>query len=187
MSHSLCLERLNRLLRVLDRLGGSATIRDLERGHGIWWWEVEQAEELGWIRVFTRKGSVGRPAEVIDKLNKTPSAKYPLPRHMIPREIKWSHQRFAMISVTPIAKNNRFGFGLPSMTTAYLMTYPKCRSRNAAAVGASRLMKRLDVRLMRHWLFAEINKKLSGPMPLNVPGLIEQLDSIGAIRYVRRS
>jgi len=91
----LCLERLERLLKILDRLEGEARIRDLERTYGIYHWEVEQAEELGWARIETRKPPTGRPSRVVVKVNKTPSAKLPPSRSSLGPYISFRHWRFA--------------------------------------------------------------------------------------------
>ena len=48
---------------------------------------------------------------------------------------KYSHREFA----------RRVASCLLSQTQAYLLTYPTCRSRAAAAAAASRLMRRPDV------------------------------------------
>lgn len=45
----LCRERLNRLLEILDRNGGSASVRDLSRSCRVYAWEIEQAAEFGWV------------------------------------------------------------------------------------------------------------------------------------------
>lgn len=54
----LCRERLTRLLSVLEREGGSCSLRRLWRNFSIWGWEVEQAEEA------EHKPHVGRPSLV---------------------------------------------------------------------------------------------------------------------------
>lgn len=75
---------------------------------------------------------------------------------------------------------------MPSKAQAYMMTYPGCRNRKSAATAASRLMKRTDVKLMRRWLFCEINHEVTGPMPMTVRELIDQLEPLGVLRFVRR-
>lgn len=182
----LCRERLNRLLHVLDRMGGIAPIRDLGRSHGIWWWEVEQAEKLGWVRVSTNKPATGRPSDVAEILNNCPSAKYPHFRSQIPRDIKFSHRCFAINSVNCVGASSPCGLRMATKTEAYMMAYPACRSRAAASVGASRLMKRMDVRLMRRWLFCEINGEICGNMPWSVTELVEQLEPLGYIKRRHR-
>ena len=177
----LCLERLRRLLRVLDQHGGSARIRDLQRNHGIWSWEVTQAEELGWVRIFTKKPPVGRPSDFAEKINNYPSAKYPPARYSIGRWISWRHRHFATYSVNPVDAANSWGFRMPSNAEAYMMAYPSCRNKVSAAVGACRLMKRTDVRLMRRWLFCEMANQVTGNMPLTLTELIEQLEPLGYI------
>ena len=62
----LCRERLGRIRRVLERYGGTATMRDLWRSHTIYDWEIEQAAEMGWFKISTRKPRVGRPSRVVE-------------------------------------------------------------------------------------------------------------------------
>ena len=185
-SNILCRERLNRLLRVLRKLEGVATIRDLQRTHGIWQWEVGQAEELGWLRVTMRKNARGPASQVAEIISNSLSAKCPPFRNGIPREIRFKHRMFAINSVMPIDAPGPFRIRMPSKTDAYLMTYRDCRDRNAAAVGACRLMKRTDVKLMRTWLFCEVNHEIVDPMPWTIEDLLAGLEPLGKIRYVRR-
>jgi hypothetical protein len=51
----LCHERLNRVLLVLARQGGSETLRQIERRFGVWCWEVEQTASLGLLEIEPRK------------------------------------------------------------------------------------------------------------------------------------
>jgi len=69
---TLCRERLDRLKDVLDRQGGSETIRQLNRRFAIWEWEVEQAAVLGWVTIETRNPATGRPSRIARKLSQTP-------------------------------------------------------------------------------------------------------------------
>ena len=62
----LCRESLGRIRRVLERCGGTATMRDLWRSHTICDWEIEQAAELGWLTISTRKPRVGCPSSVVE-------------------------------------------------------------------------------------------------------------------------
>jgi hypothetical protein len=51
----LCLERLQRIQRVLNRARGAMPVRDITRSFAIWPWEIRQAAELGWLRIVTRR------------------------------------------------------------------------------------------------------------------------------------
>ena len=68
-SLTLCRERLNRLLHVLARQGGSETLRQLERRFGVWRWEVKQAAALGWVKIETHKPRTGRPSQIAKVIN----------------------------------------------------------------------------------------------------------------------
>lgn len=47
-------------------------------------------------------------------------------------------------------------------------------------------MKRMDVRLMRRWIFCLRNREVQGNLPWNVTELVEQLEPLGYIQRVRR-
>lgn len=182
----LCRERLDRLLRVLRKVGGSATFRDLNRTFGIWAWEIEEAAELGWVSVISRKNSRGPTTWIAGIISNCSSAITPPRSHEIPRYIAFRHRRFAINSVAVIYGVTFMDARIPSKAEAYRMTYPGCRSNAAAAVGACRLMKRLDVQLMRRWLFCEVEGEVTGIMPWTVTELVKCLDAIGRVRYVHR-
>ena len=181
-SSILCRERLHRILALLDRYGGQVEIRTLGRNHNVPSWEVEQAEELGWVRVFERKPPVGRPARVAEKLSKSPSAKLPPWRYQIPREISIRHWRFALESVGTMP-GGYFGFKQSTLVRAYLLAFPNCRSRSGASVNATRLMKRRDVRLMRRWWLLVIQGKIDRceEMPNTASGIVNRLRELGLI------
>jgi hypothetical protein len=104
----LCLERLDRIRRVLKRAGGAMSVRDLMRSFAIWPWEIKQAAELGWLRVVARRPSGGgrlcRVAELCDERN----AKLPKPRRQIEQVISHRYYAFAMRSVFQCCP--RFGY-----------------------------------------------------------------------------
>lgn len=147
----LCRERLNRLLSVLDREGGTCTLRQLLRIYTIFDWEVKQAEESGWVRIFTQKPAVGRPSTVVQKTSETSAAKLPPWRCMIPKEMSIRHYRFALELTMPVSSGGRFGFSLSSATRAYLVAFPNAKSRAGAAASASRLKKNPMIQAARRW------------------------------------
>ncbi len=55
-------ERLHRILAVIQRQGGSETVRQLTRRFSIFRSEIKEAEALGWISIEKRKPKTGRPA-----------------------------------------------------------------------------------------------------------------------------
>lgn len=75
----LCREHLNRILSLLDRHEGGISMRDFWRTHRIEWWELEQAEKLGWISISRRKPPRGRPSRLVEKINNPHTAKLPPP------------------------------------------------------------------------------------------------------------
>lgn len=148
---TLCRERLNRLLSVLDREGGSCTVRHLMRIYSIFEWEVLQAEEAGWVRISQRKPAVGRPSLLVEKLSGNPAAKLPPWRFLIPKELSVRHCRFALELTMPVSSGGRFGFSLSSATRAYLVAFPNAKSRAGAAASASRLRKKPMIEAARRW------------------------------------
>ena len=71
-------ERLHRILAVIQRQGGSETVRQLTRRFSIFRSEIKEAEALGWISIEKRKPKTGRPA-TIARLSKSQPAKLPPP------------------------------------------------------------------------------------------------------------
>lgn len=149
----LCRERLDRIARILKRRGGAVTIRDLWRSYGIRDWEVQQAVELGWLKITIRKPRVGRPSQLVEFCGLI-NAKFPSPRRSLEKEISGRHWLFALRSVTQAVKygSSFCGFGIPGIVSAYANTY-KPRSWNGAYASASRLLKRRDVRAARQWFY----------------------------------
>lgn len=150
----LCRERLNRLLSVLDRNGGTCAFRDLCRTYAIRDWEIAQAEEAGWVEYEERKPSVGRPSLLVKKLSKNHAAKLPPPRRAIPKELSQRHWWFALESTSLGPSSGRFGCSLCSATRAYLIAYPSAKSKAGASASASRLLKKPLIRAARRWFMA---------------------------------
>jgi hypothetical protein len=149
----LCRERLTRLLSVLDREGGECSVRRLCRNFAIYNWEVEQAEEAGWVSITERKPPVGRPSCVARKVSENQSAKLPPWRYMIPKGMSIRHWRFALESTSVEHGRGYFGFRRSSATRAYLIAFPNAKSRKGAAASASRLRKHPMIAAARRWFF----------------------------------
>ncbi len=178
----LCLERLDRFRHVLGRRGGAASIRDLWRSDGIRTWEIEQAANLGWLTIHTRKPRTGRPSRVVEFCGQE-NAKVPPPRLSIEREISIRHWWFALRSVTQSVKNGMPHYGLPGIVAAYVATY-RPQSRHGAYASTSRLLKRPDVRAARQWFYARSGGELSHDerMPDTASGIRKRLREIGSWR-----
>ena len=176
----LCRERLLRILFLLDRNDGQLSLRIFMRNHGVFSWELEQAAELGWLRVIERKPSVGRPSHVAKKVSKNESAKLPPWRYAIPIEISIRHWRFALESVSTMS-GGYFGFKPATLVHAYMQAFPMARSRTGASASANRLMKRLDVKMMRKWLYLSGQGKINEPMPTTLTGIVRRLQELGLL------
>lgn len=170
----LCRERLTRILSLLDRVGGIISIRDFSRRFAVHSWELKQAEELGWINIAERNPRIGRPSRVVEKLSKNHSAKLPLHRSDIPREIQYRHKRFAMETLD-IVPGGSLGIKISTRVRAYLKVFPNAKSRAGASASASRLMKRRDVRVARLWFQKTIGLQCYEQMPNTVEGIIQRL------------
>ena len=164
-SLNLCRERLERLLRVLDR-HGTSSVRSLLRSHGLQTWEVEQAVELGWVTIDWQKPPVGRPKRVVRRLSETASAKLPQPRRQGDHPISSRHWKFAMLSVGSCVPRGSRIFSVPGNIDAYVRAFPKARVRSGAHASCSRLLRHPDVIAARHWLGAQINREIpDAPLP----------------------
>lgn len=181
----LCLERLERILSILDRRGGELPVREFERSFSVWRWEVEQAAQLGWIVIETRKPRTGRPAQIARRLSKSPAAKLPPLRNRLGKAISYRHWDFA--DATLLARRwgrTVCGFTFITRTDAYLECFPCARSRAAASVSASRLMRHWHVQSARAWLSAKSNGEipLDAPNPQTPEEIHRQLAAIRAAR-----
>lgn len=154
----LCRERLGRIRRVLERCGGTATMRDLWRSHTICAWEIEEAAKMGWCKISVRKPRVGRHSRVVE-LCEQYDAEMPPVRRCIEKEISIRHWWFALRSVGESVKHGMRRWGLPGIVSAYVSTY-RPRSRNGAYASASRLLQRADVRAARQWFYAQSGGEL---------------------------
>jgi hypothetical protein len=179
-SNILCRERLNRILEILSRNNGTFTLRDFSRTYSINEWELEQAQDLGWIRIEERKPRVGRPSRIAVKLSESHTAKLPPFRRGIPKEISLRHRWFALHSVS-VTSGGYFGFRLATAVEAYLETFPNARSRKAAYASASRLMKRRDVRVARLWYQRTTGMRPDESMPTTVDAIIARLRELGLL------
>lgn len=175
----LCRERLDRIRRVLERCGGTATMRDLGRSHTIYGWEIEQAAAMGWFKISTLKPRTGRHSRVVESCAME-NAEMPPSRCCIEKEISNRHWWFALRSVTQAVKHGMRRVGLPGIVSAYIKTYHP-RSRNGASASASRLLKRPDVRAARQWFCAQSNRELppGETMPTTASGIRTRLRELG--------
>ena len=183
----LCRERLTRLLAVLDREDGSCSLRDMYRSYGIREWEVEQAEEAGWVVISEHKPAVGRPSRVATKLSETPSAKLPPPRRVIPHELSVRHWRFAFELANIVNGRGYSGFSLSTAVRAYLIAFPAAKSRAGAAASASRLRKKPMIQAARRWFMATDLHSLDEEMPNTPARIYARLAELRAQQKAKRS
>jgi hypothetical protein len=175
-------ESLDRLLSILERKGGTETLRQLSRIYSFQSWEIEEAEALGFLRIETRKPKIGRPSQIA-RLSKSQPRNFPPSRSLIPSRIKYSHERFAYLTVFESLKGSSRYFGLPGYVESYLKAYPNAKSRVAAYASCSRLLRHPHVFAARQWFYAQ----LYGEIPLvPFPGyefeIWEQLEAFGSRR-----
>jgi hypothetical protein len=174
----LCRERLNRILSILDRNGGTLSLREFSRSFSVFRWELEQASALGLIEMAILKPPTGRPSHVARRVSQPPAAKLPPWRAQIEKPISIRHQFFALYSVLGAVKGGikRFVF-VPPLTWAYQKAFPKARKRRAAAASMSRLLGRYDVRVARTWYYAKMDGDIprGEAMPLTASAIIQRL------------
>lgn len=183
---TLCRERLNRLLLVLQHQGGSETVRQLERRFSIWRWEVEQAATLGWVVIETHKPRTGRPSNIAkfpsdstpEIVSKSQAAKLPPWRRQIDKEISHRHWWFALRSTHEAIKGgSSYFWRIPPYVDAYQRTYGNARNRAGARASMSRLLKHPDVKAARAWWYAVINQRVpqDEDMPQTAAAIRERL------------
>jgi len=173
----LSLERLDRIRDALARCGGTASLRDLRRSQGIWGWEIEQAEELGWLTIRKCKPCVGRPS-LVAEVSRKENAKLPSPRYEVEGAISTRHFHFALRSVGAFHRGMQ-SIGIPPIVSAYMAVYNP-RSRQGASASASRLLRRPDVQAARQWFYAMIRGEIPTDerMPETASGIWERLNAL---------
>jgi hypothetical protein len=187
-SSRLCCERLERIQRILEKNAGALTVRAFARTYSVWEWEVEQAAELGWIKIEMNRPRTGRPSRIAKTVSEKAAAKLPPYRWQIEKPINHSHAMFAMLSTHAMHRGSRWlashGLSLPCTTDIYQHAYPRALKRNAAAASASRLRRRNDVKAARAWHYARFDGEIprDEPMPRTVSGIVQRLRELGSWR-----
>ncbi|MBL9178637.1 MAG: hypothetical protein JNM65_11270 [Verrucomicrobiaceae bacterium] len=173
----LCRERLERIQRILERVGGSLTVREFSRTYSVREWEVEQAAALGWVKIETHKPRTGRPSRIARTVSECPAAKLPPWRCQIEKPISIRHANFAFHSVCYCVKGGSAWVGMLPLTVAYRRAFPAARKRRAATASMSRLMRHPDVKAARAWLHAKVRLELhwSAPMPESAKEIWQRL------------
>lgn len=175
---TLCRERLNRIHAILSRYPLGLSVREFARTFSVWAWELEQADELGFVQIVTRKPRTGRPARIVEKVSNTPPAKLPPWRVEIAPRIRYRQESFAFWSVY---LDN--GFKPPVRANAYQRAFATARSYAGAAASASRLMRCRDVQAARAWHYARLSHEVPDePMPPTRQGIKTRLIECGSWR-----
>ena len=177
-------ERLERIQRILNRVGGSLPLRNFSRTFSVWEWEIEQAAALGWIQIETRKPPTGRPSRIATIVSKPLAAKLPPYRWQIDKPICFQHKLFAMHSTCAVKRGSRKLVHLPAITDVYQSVFKRATKRRAATASASRLMRRSDVRAARAWYYARFDGDApsSEPMPETATAIWQRLRELGSWR-----
>ena len=154
----LCRERLNRISAILSSHPDGLSVREFARSFSVWSWELEQAAELGFVQIETRKPHTGRPARIVENVSKTTTAKLPLYRWQIEKPISIRHDNFArVVAQYTVPYGCRFsGMALACTTDAYQKAFPAAKKRRAASASASRLLNHPDVEAVRRWYHAKM-------------------------------
>jgi hypothetical protein len=180
----LCRERLDRIQRILKRNAGALTVREFARTFSVWEWEVEQAAELGFIKIETHKPRTGRSSRIATIVSKPDAAKVPPYRWQIEKPIRFQHKLFAMHSTCAVKHGSRKLVYLPTITEAYQNVFKRATKRRAATASASRLMRRSDVRAARAWYYAQFDGDAprSDPMPETAKAIWQRLRELRSWR-----
>lgn len=183
--HTLCRERLASIQRLLQRHGGTLSVRDFARTFSVWEWELEQAAALGWLEIEIRKPRTGRPSRIARQVSKCKPQNLPPYRSQIEKPIRTRHFNFALKSLQTFKHGRRGFMPMPPMVDAYQQAYPAARNRRAAAACASRLLNHPDVKAARAWWRAQIRQEipLSEPMPETASGIRWRMIEIQAARF----
>jgi len=139
-------ERLGRILSVLDRLGGAASVRDLFRSYGVREWEIQQAEALGWVAITVKKPATGRPSQIARKVSNPVVAKLPPRRNDISRGISIRHWNFVFAYLS--------GPAICNAEAAYRACFRGAQSNAGARASACRLLRHPDVKAALAWMRA---------------------------------
>jgi len=178
----LCRERLARIQRILNLLGGSLTVREFLRTYSVHEWELGQALALGWVNIGTHKPRTGRPSRIVRIVSQPVAAKLPPLRSQIERIISVRHWNFALHSVCSAIKGGRSRFiYAPPYTDAYLRAFPAARKRRAATASMSRLLRHPDVQAARAWFYAQVHHEIAREerMPHTAKGIWQRLRELG--------
>lgn len=179
---TLCRERLNRLLKVLNRQGGSETVRQLIRRFSFFRSEITQAEGLGWITIEQRKPRTGRPSSLAT-LSNSIAAKLPQSRFNVEKPIKRTHRNFAMHTVYSSVKGGGKKGSLPGYVEAYRRSFNTAKSIGGAYASCSRLLRHPHVFAARQWHYARANGEIPNfPFPSFESEIWEQLEIFGSER-----
>lgn len=182
-------ERLNRINAILARHPEGVTVREFTRTFSVRNWELEQAAELGFVKIEARKPRTGRPAIIVSRVSadvsETQAAKLPPFRHEIPKPIRhrlWSLAFHAIqIESNPRA---RFGFDLVPRYKAWMRASPAARSAGGARASASRVRKTRDAIAAKQWTFARTGGELpdNEPQPVSATEVWLRLKELGSWR-----
>lgn len=180
----LCRERWERIERVLAQLGGTATLRELERSFAIRPWEVRASAALGWLDIATRRPRTGRPSQMVVFRDYTNANVPDLPEYRcgIEKDISSRHRVFVLRSIGCVRHGSSM-CGSPPIVHAYLSVY-RPRSRCGARASMSRLLRHPDVRALRQWFYAQVNHEISfdEPTPRTASGIWQRLREVGSWR-----
>lgn len=175
-------ERLYRIFTILERQGGSETLRQLSRRFAFHGKEIEEAVALGWVTIETRKPPTGRPSRVVYRLSENQPAKLPPPRSRIEKSISHKHWKFAIYSVCSAVKGGG-QLGFSSYVDAYQCAYPDAISREGAHASCSRLLRNPNIFAARQWLYAKTNGEIPAiKTPATETEIWEQLKEAGSWR-----
>jgi len=158
-------------------------IRDLWRSYAIHETEIKQAQDAGFVEISTRKPPIGRPSQIVRKVNKTPSAKLPPLRKNIASDISHRHWTFALNYCMGEMGSGFFNFKRRAYV-AYMQTYRNCKNEASARASSSRLIRKPNVHAAIQWTFARISGEISKdePYPRSYLDVWKRLHELSSFR-----
>lgn len=187
----LCWERLEKLIRVLWQTDGWSTLRKLNRKHHLQRWEIEAAQQAGWVRLDRYIKPQGtKPTICVSVTQNLEQAIEPPLDRQLPRLIAPPHRRFAELTLN-VVDDPRFGdptqrdrnrllpWKMLTQAEAYRTVYPNANDASART-SASALVKHPDVQAVRAWIKAQCRSEIAHdePMPETAQAIWDRLAEV---------
>lgn len=176
-------ESLSTINRVIDKNGGSVSIRFLLRNHYVQRWQVNAAVVEGFISLEQRKPRTGRPALMVSKVSNINPTQLPPSRYSLEDCISFRHWNFAFYYALGEIGPGLFSFRRRAYV-AYQRAFPTARSKAGAKASASRLLSQPHIQAAIQWSFAQRDQELDchDLNPQTTTEIWDTLHALGSFR-----